>query len=75
MKRRLHEVQALIHEPLIQPALDAVASVELRLENQPAIVAAADAIGKAAHKFAEEGDGSKLAAIDPLLPQPAQYKN
>jgi hypothetical protein len=75
MKRRLHEVQALIHEPLIQPALDAVATVELRLGNTAAIVAAADAVGKAAYKFAEEADGEKLTALDPLLPQPTQYKN
>ncbi len=75
MKRRLHEVQAIIHEPLIQPALDAVATVELRLANEAAIVAAADAVGEAAYKFAEKADGEKLTALDPLLPQPAQYKN
>jgi hypothetical protein len=75
MKRRLLDVQALINEPLVQPALDAVSTVELRLANQAAIVAAADAVGKATYKFAEEADGNKLAAIDALLPQPAQYKN
>jgi hypothetical protein len=74
MKRRLHEVQALINESLIQPALEAVATVEVRLGNQAAIVAAADAVGKAAYKFAEEADGNKLAALDPLLPLPAHYK-
>jgi formate-dependent nitrite reductase cytochrome c552 subunit len=74
-KRRLHEVQALIREPLIQPALDAVATVELRLANRGAIEAAADAVGEAAYKFAEEADGEKFTALDPLLPQPAQYKN
>jgi hypothetical protein len=75
MKRRLHEVQALIREPLVQPALDAVANVELRLANRAAIEAAADAVGEAAYKFAEEADGEKLAALDPLLPEPGQYKN
>jgi Cytochrome c554 and c-prime len=75
MKRRLHEVQALIHEPLIQPALDAVATVELRLENEAAIVSSADAVAKAAYKFAAEADGNKLAALDALLPQPTGYKN
>jgi hypothetical protein len=74
-KRRLHEVQALIHEPLIQPALDAVATVELRLENEAAIVAAADAVGEAAYRFAEEAGGENLAALDSLLPQPDRYKN
>jgi hypothetical protein len=75
MKRRLHELQALVNEPLIQPALDAVAAVELRLENRAAIVTAADAVGKAAFNFAEQADGNNLAALDPLLSQLAQYKN
>lgn len=74
-KKRLHELQALVNEPLVQPALDAVATVELRLDNSAAIVTAADAVGKAAYKFAEEADGNQLSALDPLLPQPAQYKN
>jgi hypothetical protein len=49
--------------------------VELRLANEAAIVAAADAVGEADYKFAEKADGEKLTALDPLLPQPAQYKN
>ncbi len=75
MKRRLHEVQQLIDEPLLQPALDAAATVELRLANAEAILAAADAVGKAAYEFAAHADGSRLAALDPILPQPSHYKN
>ena len=75
MKKRLHEIQKLVNDPLLQPALDAVATVELRLGNKEAIIAAADAVGKAAYEFAEQADGKRLAAIDPLLPQPSQYKN
>jgi hypothetical protein len=75
MKQRLHEVQKLINEPLLQPAIDAVAVVELRLTNKAAIVAAADAVGKAAFAVAEQADGNRFAALDPLLPQPPQYKN
>jgi hypothetical protein len=75
MKRKLHELQELLNEPLLQPALDSVATIELRLGNRAAIVAAADAVGKAAHTFAEDADGSRLAAVDPLIPQPNQYKN
>jgi hypothetical protein len=74
-KKLLHQVQALINEPLVQPALDAVATVELRLENSAAIVAAADAVGEAAFKFAEKAIGERLIALDPMLPQPAAYKN
>ena len=74
MKRRLHEIQQRVDEPLLQSALDAVATVELRLGNAAAIVAAADAVGKAAFDFAEQADGDRFAAIDPLLPKPSQYK-
>jgi hypothetical protein len=75
MKRRLHEIQKAVNEPLIQPALDAVAAVELRLGNATAIAAAADTVGKAAYEFAERADGNRLAAIDSLLPSSNQYKN
>jgi hypothetical protein len=54
--------------------LEAVASVEVRLGNSAALVSAADTIGKAAHAFADAANGDRLAAIDPLLPQPQQYK-
>jgi hypothetical protein len=75
MKQRLHEVQRLVDEPLLTAALDAVAAVELRLGNADAIKSAADAVGIAAYKFADEADGNRLAALDPLLPEPKQYKN
>jgi hypothetical protein len=75
LKRRLYAVQQLVNEPLIQAALDAVSTVEPRLGNKAAILAAADAISKTAYKFADEADGNTLAALDPLLPQPAQFKN
>ncbi len=75
MKMRLHEIQNLIHEPLLQPALDAVATVELRLNNKAALVAAADTIAKTAYEFADQADGEKLTAVDQFLPRPEQYKN
>jgi hypothetical protein len=75
VKRRLHEIQNMANDPLIQPALDAVATLELRLGNSEAIVAAADAISKTAYEFAAQADGNRLAAIDSLLPTPDQYKN
>jgi hypothetical protein len=75
MKRRLAEIQKVVHEPQIDLALAAVATVEPRLNNRVALVAAADEVGKAALKFADEASGDTLAAIDPLLPAPDQYKN
>ena len=75
MKRRLHEIQNLVHDPLIEPALSAVSTVELLLNNRDALLAAADEVGKAALKFAEAANGNHLAAVDSLLPQPGQYTN
>jgi hypothetical protein len=75
MKKRLTEIQKAINDPLLQPALDAVATVELRLGNKEAIIAAADGVGKAAKEFAEKANGKQLAAVDPMLPPPGQYKN
>jgi hypothetical protein len=75
MKKRLHEVQKLVNDPLVQPALDAVVAVELRLGNSAAITAAADAIGRTAQEFAETADGEKLTAVDALLPTAAEYRN
>jgi hypothetical protein len=75
MKRRLHEIQRLVNEPLLQSALDAVATVELRLGNAAAIAAAASAVGEAAYHFAEQADGEQLSVIDAILPRPSQYKN
>ncbi|MFL6544174.1 MAG: multiheme c-type cytochrome [Candidatus Udaeobacter sp.] len=75
LKKKLHEIQEVANDPLIGTAIDAVAKIELRLENRPAIVAAAEQVGKAASEFAERAEGAKLSAIDQLLPRPEQYKN
>jgi hypothetical protein len=74
MKKRLHEIQILVNDPLIQPALDAVAAVEMRLGNAAAIAAAADEVGRAANEFAVQADGEKLETVDLMLPSPSQYK-
>lgn len=73
-KQSLWGVQRRLDDPLIATALDAVATLELRLGNREAIDTAADAVSDAAFAFAERADGARLAAIDDLLPAPAQYK-
>jgi Cytochrome c554 and c-prime len=75
MKKRLHEIQAFIHDQYVQQALDAVSTLELRLGNGPAITGAADKISKAALEFAERANGNSMAAIDTMLPTPEQYRN
>ena len=75
MKRRLIEIQDLIHNPIVDRALDAVSTVELRANNAAALNEAADGVGKAAFGFAEHANGEGSASLDPLLPSPSQYKN
>jgi hypothetical protein len=75
MKRKLLEIQGLVHDPLIETAVAAVSTVELRLNNRTAILTAANEIGKTALKFAEDANGRELSAVDPLLPKPSSYKN
>lgn len=74
-KRRLYEISQLIDNQHVRTATDAALGVRLKLNNREALLAAADAIGEAAYEFAATADGAELAAIDPLLPKPDQYKN
>jgi predicted permease len=73
-KRRLYEISRLIQNPHVDAALEAALGVRLKLNNREALVAAADAVGNAASEFAVSAIGAELAAIDPLLPAPEQYK-
>jgi hypothetical protein len=73
MKQRLHEIQQRVNEPTLAPALEAVATVEPRLGNSAALLAAADAVGKAAYVFAEQAEGARLSAIDSFVPRKEQY--
>jgi hypothetical protein len=75
MKKKLLEIQNLANDPLLNAALEAVDTVELRLGNSEAIVAAANTVGKAANDFAEKALGKQLAAIDSFVPRADQYKN
>jgi hypothetical protein len=73
-KRRLYEISRLIQNPHVDAAMEAALGARLRLNNREALVAAADGVGSAANKFAVSANGVELAAIDPLLPRPEQYR-
>ena len=49
-------------------------AVELKINNGPALVAAADKVAALAKNFAQANDGDKLAAVDSLLPTEDKYK-
>jgi hypothetical protein len=75
LKQKLYDISEIINNPHVDGALQAALAVPLQLNQQAQLSAAADAVGKAAFNFASEVDGNTLAAIDPLMPPPAQYKN
>ena len=74
LKKRVWEVQRVVNLPLLREALDAVGSLQLTIDNSEAIAAAADKVGAVAYRFAKENDGTKLDAIDSLLPPPSTYR-
>lgn len=73
-KRRLYEISQLVENPHVAAAMKAALGVRLKLNNREALIAAANEISSQAYEFAATADGATLAAIDPLLPTPAQYK-
>jgi hypothetical protein len=73
-KRDLYQISQLIDNPQVDEAVTAALSVRLKLNNRDALVAAADAVSRAAYDFAATANGAELQAIDALLPPPAAYK-
>lgn len=71
---RLYEVQQRIQNEHVQQALQAFAGAELRLNNADSLLAIADEIQRAGEDFAENSDGSRLLAVDSMLPNPSQYR-
>ena len=74
LRKELQGIQQALQDPLLQPAVDAATQVKLKLNNADKLFEAADTISLTAYNFAEQRDGSTLAVIDELLPQPNQYK-
>lgn len=73
-KRDLYAISQLVDNPQVKQALDAALGVRLKLNNREGLIAAADEIGRAAFEFAATADGTKLGAIDQLLPKTSADK-
>lgn len=71
---KLYEVQRQIQDPSVQAVLRSFASAELRLNNSQSLLQIADEIKMAGMQFSTETNGDQLSAIDPMLPDPSQYK-
>jgi hypothetical protein len=70
----LKKIQEAAAIPEIDTMLSAAGGVELKFNNEAALIGAADKIAAAAKAMGDAHDGSRLSGIDPLLPTPDQYK-
>lgn len=73
-RKRLRDAAKTLQMPEFMEMLRAAHSTNLKLNNGPALEAAADRIAAAAKQLASAHDGTQLAAIDALLPAPDKYK-
>jgi hypothetical protein len=73
-RENLKKIDAAVRLPEVEQMIATAEKVQLKLNNEAELVKAADEVNKAVQKFALSADGKKLAAVDPLLPPPSQYK-
>ncbi len=71
---KLKESHSLAPLPEIKEILATAGAVELKANNEAALLAAADKIAALARKLADTADGSKLAALDQVIPKADKYK-
>ncbi len=70
----LQEIDALIPIPEVKEILEVIKGIDLKIGNEAALAAAAGTIAAATQQFADANDGSRLTALDQIIPQVEQYK-
>lgn len=60
--------------PELKRLVDYAYSAGLKLDNKPALTAAADGVSKEIASITAKYDGAKMAGLDPLLPTPDKFK-
>jgi len=73
-RTELELINEVISIPEIISMLQVAERQKLKLNNEKALIRAAAEIASIAKLFVSHHDGSKLIAIDPLLPEPSEYK-
>ena len=73
-RKLLEKIQAAAPTPELAAVIAVAKPAGLRLNNAAELTAAADKIAGLGREFAAKVTGEQLAAIDPLLPGPDQYK-
>ncbi len=74
VRTRLAEIQGKAATPEVGEIVELAQAVKLSLNNGPELVAAADKVAALGRKFADTHDGAALAALDALIPAPADYR-
>lgn len=64
----LKQINGAVSDSELKAAFDVGSSAQLKPNNKAALLAAAKKVGGHAQKFAKNNDGSKLAALDELIP-------
>lgn len=72
--KKLEEAQALINDPQIAAAIAAGKEAKLKLNNHDQLIEMATTVQNSIKTFLGQQDGSRLAALDSLLPKPEDYK-
>ncbi len=73
-RKKLRDAAKTLPMPEFMEMLRAAHTANLKLNNGPALEAAAERISAAAKQLASNHDGTQLAAIDALIPGADQYK-
>ena len=71
---KLFELQQKLNHQDLEEVLKAFAPAELRVNNESQLTDIANQIRVIGKRFAKTNDGSRLAAVDDYLPDPANYK-
>lgn len=73
-KTKMKAIVAVLPKDELKEILATADGVALKLNNEAALTAAADKISAIAKKVSSTYKGSDLAAVDPQIPPPAEYK-
>lgn len=72
--QRLQQIADAVSIVEVDEMLAAAGQAKLKLNNEAALIEAADAVAAAARRFAEAHDGADFSAIDSLIPGSDKYK-
>jgi len=73
-RKRIKAIAKLVDAPELMAMYKAAKGVKLKLNNEAALTAAADAVAAQAMALAKNYDGSKFGGLDKYLPKASKYK-